>query len=305
LGFGSAITRIALTNVVVGTPNPSNFQPPSGVCLAIGPWETMPSLDVSQLFNALAPAKPVSPVRREMEKIDQLYLLSKKLETHIQSERESLKRKADSVQQDIPPQLNQKFTASWTLNASVSLTPPFTAYFLHGTLAFDFTTSGLAFALTKIEGNIPLDLQTEFRLYPSMNGIEWLQVGPDKKLCYSYFFVQYIFTFLLPQFQIPYDSINLDPEKVNGDLCSVWQTTYQWYGNAPSILYIRNSDNTLVQMTLPEPFLGMGMATLTLSNVNGQVDPSLYDRPAGCIETTTWNPSWQSHLPWDWCDPWC
>jgi len=304
-GFGSAITSIVFTNIVVGTPNPSNFAVPSGVCIQVGPEsEELPKVEFSKLFQV--PRPKTSPFQKDMDKLDTLYSLSKKLDNHILRERETvMKRNAHAAQQDLPPQLNQAFTASWTLNASVSLTPPFTAYMIYGELAFDLTTSGLAFSVSKIEGNIPIDLQFEARMSPTRNGIEFLQVGPDKKSCYSYLFLQWIFSLLIPQFQIPYDSINMDPAKVNGDLCSVWQTTYQWYGMNPSILYVRQSDNTLVQMTLPEPFLGMGMATLTLSNVKDSVDPSLYSRPDSCIETMTWNPSWQSHLPWDWCDPWC
>jgi hypothetical protein len=305
LGFGSAITRIDFSDIVVGTPASSNFDPPKGVCLNTGPGdnEDKPQIDLSKVLSWKP--QPRVPMDRKMEKLDRLHFLSKTLDSHIELEKASLRKKHSLQQPNYPPNLNQQFAGTWTLNASVSLTPPFTAYMLKGELAFDFVNFGLAVSLTEITGNIPLDLQFEFRIYPWKNGIEWLQVGPNGKDCYAYIFLQWIFTFLIPQFQLPIDSIPMDPAKVNGDLCSVWQTTYEWYGDSPSILYIRQSDNTLVQMTLPEPFLGFGMATLTLSNVQDVVPPSRYSRPDTCVNTMTWNPSWQSHLPWDWCDPYC
>jgi len=304
LGYGSAITTLEFSDIVVGTPAASNFAPPDGSCLPLGPdREENPSIDFSKVLSSLRPRQPRVPVDAKMQKLDRLHLLTKMLDSQIEEEKVNLRR---SLQQpNFPPQLNQQFSATWMLNASVSLTPPFTAYMLKGELAFDLVNFGLAVSLTEITGNIPLDLQFEFRFYPWKNGIEFIQVGPNGKDCYAYLFVQWIFTCLIPQFQIPLDSIPLDPARVNGDLCSVWQTTYEWYGQSPSILYIRNTDNTLVQMTLPEPFLGFGMATLTLSNVKDSVPPSRYSRPDTCVNTMTWNPSWQSHLPWDWCDPYC
>jgi len=227
-GLGSAVTRIDFSDIVVGTPDPASFNAPDGVCLHTNPNDPDKQFDVSNFLSLVHPNKAV-----RSEEIDPLYLLSKRLDTHLQ---EKNFRKKNSVHQPTPPpRLNQQFSGSWTLNASVSLTPPFTAYFLAGDLAFDFTTSGLAYSLTSITGNIPLDLQMEWRMYPDRNGIEFLQVGPDKTKCYSYLFLQFLWTFLLPQFQIPYDSIPMGSATINGDLCSVWQTTYRWFGENPSM----------------------------------------------------------------------
>jgi len=151
-------------------------------------------------------------------------------------------------------------------------------------------------------GNIPLDLQFQLRVYPSRNGVELLVVGPDGS-CYSTLYLQWLWTYLIPVFEIPYNVGDQGTAMVNGDNCTVWQTTWNWYDNFAE-LYVRIKDNILVQMTIPEPF-GHGLATVTLTKILPTVDPATYARPDVCVETMTWNPSFASHLPWDWCDPFC
>jgi len=188
------------------------------------------------------------------------------------------------------------------LDAKTELDPPYTPYTLSGKLAFDFTTSGLSFSIDTITGNIPINLQMELRLHPSYHGVELLQVGPDGN-CYSYVFFQWLWTFLIPNFEIPYDSALQGTDIINGDVCSVWQTTWNWYESFAE-LYVREKDNVLVRLTIPEPF-GHGFANVTLTEIVTSVNPSTYSRPATCVDTMVWNHNWDSHLPWYWCDPFC
>jgi len=262
--------------------------------------EISPTEFITSLFQNHEDKKPQSSLDQEISFMNHM---SKKFEAAALSKSKTHENKIKEGA--LPPMLNQIFTANWVLNASVQLTPPFTNYAIYGRLAFDFTTSGFAVSVTSVTGNIPMDVQFEFRIYPSMNGIEWLQVGPNGNDCYSYVFLQWLWTYFLAPFQIPFDSVPQQPVVVNGDMCSVWQTTYQWYGQQPSTLFVRNSDNALVQLTVPEPFLGHGMSIITLTNIVNSVNPNSYSRPATCVQTMKWNPSWNSHLPWYWCDPWC
>jgi len=205
------------------------------------------------------------------------------------------------MQGPYPPKLNQVFSARWTLNANSNLNPPYTPYTLSGKLSFDFTTSGLAWSLDTITGNIPLGFSFELRVYPSRNGIELLQVGNGN--CYSYIFLQWLWTYLIPQFELPYNVAEQNPVVINGDNCTVWQTTWNWYQSFAEI-YVRDSDHVVVRLTVPEPF-GHGLADVTLTEIVTKVNPSSYSRPDKCVETMTWNPEWESHLPWDWCNPFC
>jgi len=270
------------------------------------PFGELPTIDYTDLPSLLLKGinRHVDEIESAKQDFSMIQTLSKKMEEAAARKLERHTRQVNS-KAPFPPHLNQAFTANWVLNASVQLTPPFTTYQLQGNLAFDFTTSGLLLALTSITGNIPIDLAFEWRLYPSMNGVEWLQVSPDGVNCYSYIFLQWLWTFFIAPFEIPYDSISLPPVIINGDLCNVWQTTYQWYGQYASTLYVRVSDNTLVQATVPEPFLGFGMADITLTNIQMGANPNSYSRPSTCVSTMKWNSNWDSHLPWYWCDPWC
>lgn len=152
-----------------------------------------------------------------------------------------------------------------------------------------------------ITGNIPLGFSFELRVYPSRNGIELLQVGNGN--CYSYIFLQWLWTYLIPQFELPYNVAEQNPVVINGDNCTVWQTTWNWYQSFAEI-YVRDSDHVVVRLTVPEPF-GHGLADVTLTEIVTKVNPSSYSRPDKCVETMTWNPEWESHLPWDWCNPFC
>jgi len=251
------------------------------------------SLKDHPIISAITKINPMTSLMEKYQKVTEV----QKAQT---SEMVEKKRKIN--QGPIPPRLNQTFSASWTLNASTDLTPPYTPYTLSGKLAFDFTTSGLALSLESTTGNIPIDVQFELRISPSYNGVELLQVGPQGG-CYSYVFLQWLWMVLIPQFEIPYDCGEQGPAVVNGDPCTVWQTTYNWYENFAE-LYVRDSDHVLVQLTIPEP-LGHGLATITFTEIETHVNPNAYSRPTSCVETMTWNPSWESHLPWAWCYPFC
>jgi len=108
--------------------------------------------------------------------------------------------------------------------------------------------------------------------------------------------LQWIFSYLLPQFQLSYASQQVNDQRVNGDLCTVWQN----YGG---LYFVRKSDNTLVQINYQTS--GSSFFVVTLSNVKGTVDPNRYSKPSTCIDLLNWNTNWQSHLPYGWCFPFC
>jgi len=245
------------------------------------------------IISAITKINPMTALMENLQKVTDVQKIKST---------EQVEKKRNINQGPVPPRLNQTFSVSWTLDASTDLNPPYTPYTLSGKLAFDFTTSGLTWSIESSSGNIPIDVQFELRLSPSFNGVELLQVGPQGG-CYSYVFFQWLWTIFAPQFEIPYDSGEQGPAIVNGDACTVWQTTYNWYDNFAE-LYVRNSDHMLVRLTIPEPF-GHGLATVTFTNIEPHVNPNAYARPPSCVETMTWNPSWESHLPWGWCFPIC
>jgi len=303
-GLGRGKTTIHFMDIVVGAQEPSVFMPPDGVCIHVYPPPmTTSTIRYDELPTFISTVFEKNPIISSLTQFDPARYLIDKLELVSQNAKKSeniqKKRLANQV---YPPQLNQTYSAHWTLVANRDLDPPYTPYTISGKLAFDFTTSGLALSIESTTGNIPIDLQIELRVSPSYNGVDLMQVGPDGS-CYNYVFLQWLWTYLVPQYEIPYDAANQGSTVVNGDKCTVYQTTWRWYDQFAE-LFIRDSDHMLVQMTAPEPF-GHGLCTITLSDVVPSVSPSAYSRPTGCVETMTWNPSWESHLPWYWCGPFC
>jgi len=102
---------------------------------------------------------------------------------------------------------------------------------------------------------------------------------------------------------VPYDAEYRGTVTINGDTCSWWKTTWNWYENYAE-LYVRNSDHVLVQAIIPDP-ISYAPSAFTLSNVQGGVSPSTYSRPTVTAEIMNWSPNWESHLPWAWCYPFC
>jgi len=209
--------------------------------------------------------------------------------------------KKRTSQQQHPPHLNQTFSANWILNAP-NPSAPYTPYSLSGTLGFDFTVSGFYFTLDSMTGNIPIDLKISFRIYPDRNGIEFLLVGPDGS-CYSYLFLQWLWTYLIPVFEVPYDANFVGNVTINGDASTAWQTTWQW-GIYYAELFVREKDHVLVQALIPDPFTAVP-SPLILSDISGTVPPLSYSRPDTCAELLNWSPNFASHLPWAWCFPFC
>jgi len=167
------------------------FLPPSGTCIKVYPTPTNPNnrLHVKDSIDFLGSVVSQSPLVSALKSVDPIQAMNDKV--NIAYHRQKLSReviqKRLTNQGPLPPKLNQTFTARWTLNASTDLNPPYTPYTLSGNLAFDFKVSGLSWSIDSTTGNIPLDLTMEWRINPSMNGIEWLQVGPDGS-CWSYVF---------------------------------------------------------------------------------------------------------------------
>jgi len=293
-GFGSALSRISLFNIVTGPPNPSNFNVPAGACLEV--YNT--TMDYRKIKDRPFENLFKNPVAEIIKDLAKKTIFRDFLPKNV--EKPKLMKKRD-IQQPNPPHLNQTFAANWIMNASATL-PPFTAYTLSGTLAFDFSVSGFYISLDTITGNIPFDLKVALVISPDRNGVDFLQEGPDGS-CYSYLYLQYIWTYLVPIFEIPYTSVYLGTIKVNGDTCSAWQTTWNWYQNF-AVLYVRESDNVLVQSLVPDP-VSFAPNFFTISQVQGSVPPSIYARPNTCAEILDWSNNFEAHLPWAWCYPYC
>jgi len=290
-GYGGALTRISLTNIVTGPPDASNFNIPPGQCLEL--WNESIPVDYSKVENPIFEFM-TAPVR-EISK------LFNSFRSEPSRDQEPIQKKREFHQQQHPPPLNQTFSAKWLLNVPAP-NAPFTPYSLSGTVAFDFTVSGFVITLDTITGNIPLDLQVSFRIYPDRNGVEFLQVGPDGS-CYSYLFLQWFWTYLVPSFEIPYTANYIGNVIINGDSTTAWQTTWNWRSYFAE-LYVRDKDHVLVQSLIPDP-LSLTPCPLTFSDVSGNVPPSTYSRPDNCAEIMNWSPNFASHLPWAWCYPWC
>jgi len=199
---------------------------------------------------------------------------------------------------NFPPPLNQVFSATYTFNGSQYYQAQ--GFVVQGRVAMDFQKSGFMFSVDAISGSMPYDVQAEFRIAPSRHGIDFIGIGGAKDQCYDYIFFQWIFTILLPQYQIPPNSVQGPDQKVNGVDCSVW-TFYN--GGPQTILFVRKSDNTLMQLSTK--FQSIGFSTVTLTNIQSSVNPDIYARPSTCIEILGWNRNWNSHLPWGWCSPFC
>jgi len=209
---------------------------------------------------------------------------------------------SNEMPRQAPPTLSQTFTAKWNLTVVSIQVPPYSNYTLSGSLAFDFTKSGFFLMYNQTTGLIPYSLEAGLIFSPDRNGVELLGVSPEDE-CYSYIYFQWLWTYLVPPFQIPYDSFYLGTQKIRGDLCTVWQLpSYNiWAFSA----YVRVSDNMVVRAIVPDPYFNGQQSVLDLYDVSHNVDPSLFNRPAVCAELMNWNPSWQSHLPWAWCFPYC
>jgi len=201
-----------------------------------------------------------------------------------------------STEQSFPPALNPTFSANYVFNGSQFYKA--NGVIITGKIAMDFTQSGFVFSVDSITGSWPFDLQFEMRISPSRGGFDIIGVGQSNGQCYDYIFFQWIWSILLPQYQIPPYSVQSPDQKVNGVECSVWN-----FANPPTILYVRKSDNTIIQIS--SNFQTFGFSTVTLSNIQTTVNPSLYARPPSCIEILGWSHNWASHLPWGWFGPFC
>jgi len=103
---GILMARITLYNIVIGPPNPSNFNPPPGVCLEIK--------NITENY---------SKINRPLEN-----LFTNPVTEIKDLEKKTIFRHSRELQQPNPT-LNQTFSANWIMNASI--TPaPFTPYTL-------------------------------------------------------------------------------------------------------------------------------------------------------------------------------
>jgi len=289
-GWGNALTRVTLSNIVAGPPDPSNFSPPQGACLQI-------YNDTTLIDHSKDPLKSLF----NKDPVADLVNFAKKTFFPDTTPKEEPMDKKRLFRPGFAPHLNQTFSANWILNASQT-NYPYTPYTFSGTLGWDFTISGFMLSIDSSTGNIPFDIQTSFHIYPDRNGVELLQVGPDNS-CYSYIYFQWIFTLLLPIFEVPWDATYQGSVTVNGDTCSVYQTNW-FYSNA-AVLYVRDSDHVVVESLIPDPLSWAPNARLIFSNVKGAVPPSTYGRPPVCEDLLNWSSNFASHLPWDWCEPYC
>jgi hypothetical protein len=301
LGGFYGTTFIRFSNIIVGTPSVSNFQKPPYACNIVpGNGNVKEVVDFSDptkfldhflqkaLYKAESAIKALDHIRTQS-------MASKKAEKEKQEDGEISKVVKRTEQQNFPPALNPTFSANYVFNGSQFYAA--NGVIITGKIAFDFTQSGFAFSMDSITGSFPFDLQAELRISPSRGGFDFIGVGPNGQ-CYDYIFFQWLWSILLPQYQIPPSAIQSPDQKVNGVLCAVWS-----YSSPPTMLYVRKSDNTLIQIS--SNFQTFGYSTVTLFNVQTTVSPSSYARPSTCTEILGWSHNWASHLPWGWCDPFC
>jgi len=222
-------------------------------------------------------------------------------------QRDNSKKSTELQPRQAIPQLAQAFTAKFTLNIKATTQLPYQPYTLYGKIGFDFAKSGFYAMLENIDGPIPFSLKTGFIIYPDFDGIELLTVNPESD-CYSVIFIQWFWTFLLPPYEMPPDAVRQGEAIINGDKCSIWN---YWWGNfyLPSrsaTLYIRESDGAIVRgIGFDDPTWTNQVVDFTLTNIQLGVDPALYARPSTCADTMSWSSSFDSHLPWYWCAPYC
>jgi len=288
-GDGNSSSWIDFYNPVLGAVDPSKFAVPAGTCIDISNWASSSIQDsmLPQLFVAKSLANDLNPMGFLADVV-----------------KESLKRSEPKalVKRQSPPQLAQAFTADITLTINATATPPFKPYMITGKVAFDFVNFGAYVMWDNINGAIPFVLQGGLIIHPSTNGIEWLIASPEGK-CWSLLYLQWLWTFLLPPYQIPPDASFTGEAVINGDKCSIWN--YYWGGRSITV-FVRESDGAIVKgLHFEDPTWTHQGANWILSNIKLSVDPSIYARPAECAETMTWNPSFSSHLPWYWCVPFC
>jgi len=200
------------------------------------------------------------------------------------------------------PNLAQQFTADFALVVDANTTYNQKPYTLSGKVALDFVNSGLYFSLEDISGVVPFSLASNFVISPDADGINVLFTDA-KGDCWNVFFFQWIFTYLLPPFAIPPDATYVGEAVINGDKCSIWN---YWWGSRSITVFVRESDGVLVKgLHFEDPTWTNQEASWTLTNIELKVDPAIYSLPPSCSNIATWNPNFQSHLPWYWCDPFC
>jgi hypothetical protein len=295
LGGFYGTTYIRFSNLVVGTPSSSNFQKPTYAC-NVAPFNAKELVQLNSPIKFLDHFLQVVLNKAEttIKAIDELRIRSIESEKEKEEEKENPKVKRIE-EQTFPPALNPTFSANYVFNGSQFYEA--NGVIITGKVAFDFTQSGFSFSVDSISGSWPFDLQAELRISPSRGGFDFIGVGPNGQ-CYDYIFFQWLWSIILPQYQIPPYAIQSPDQKVNGVECSVWS-----FASPPTIIYVRKSDNTLIQMS--SSFQTFGYSTVTLYNVQTVVNPSSYSRPSTCTEILGWSHNWASHLPWGWCEPFC
>jgi len=154
-----------LTNIVVGTPDPSNFNPPPYQCTNQNPKKELPKIDFSNNVKHV--------VETLLPKFEFPNLFEKRVNQEEIIQKQSGLQKRQS---QFPPSLNQVFSADYIYNVSNWY---YGSVYLKGKLAFDFTKSGLAFSIDNVVSGLPINFQSDFRIYPSFGGFEFLEVSPE------------------------------------------------------------------------------------------------------------------------------
>jgi len=290
-GAGNSSSWIDMYNPALGAIDPSKYAVPTGQCIYVQDGVHSDSI-IPNLISYKTVATDLNP-----------------LKFFADVAKESLK-KGDNVdrvlplakRQRSPPRLAQQFTADIVLTINATTEPPYKQYTITGKVAFDFVNFGAYIMWDGISGAIPFDLKTGLIAHPGNNGVEFLIADPEGD-CWSIIYFQWLWTYLLPPFQIPHDAAYVGEAVINGDKCSIWN---YWWGYRSVTIFVRESDGALVKgLHFDDPTWTNQGGNWVLKNLKMSVDPSIYARPASCVETMTWNPSFQSHLPWYWCDPFC
>jgi len=279
-GQAKAFSWINLRNIQLGPVNSNYFKPPNVNCTAV------PFNFLKHILNSIksSPSKD-----KAAEKVNKKDLESKQKAPKVSKVAKVVNQNKEA---DPPvPQLAQQFTAQFQFNATWYNNIPFSA---QGTLGFDYVNSGFFLKLDRLVGQVPLFLQTTFIVTPDRDGIEILQYGKDGP-CWSYLYLQWLWTYLIPQFKLPKDIMFIGTRMIDGKKANGWYLD-KW--SEGTNIWIRDGDNAIV-------LIEYTYYTVKFSNIVLKVEANRYARPPQCAELNNWNHNFASHLFWGWCYPWC
>jgi len=270
LGRASAFSWINFHNIQLGPVNSNYFKPPPINCTLVY-YDFMKKILSSN--DKIKTKKDVDTKPQSIAKTPKAPM------------------KLDKTTDPAFPHLTQAFTANFEFNSTWRQDLSFS---IRGTLGFDFVKSGFFLNIEKLDGDVPLFLQTSFIVTPDRDGIEILQYGKEGS-CWSYIYLQWLWTYLIPQYKLPKDVSYIGDQMIDGSLANGWFLN-RWEDGTN--IWVRQKDNAIVYMEYR-------YYTIKFSNIILKVEPNRYARPPVCSELNNWSHNFASHLFWGWCFPWC